>query len=164
MKGPVKLRKEVEIPPFQEVKVWDNTQVKGHSKRVIVCTDSEEQLMKGQVMCVNSKTQMLPHNPRVEVYLRNLTARAVKVPAKTTLGEVSACNVVPPIWGPEPEAVSEDKDQCWTQEMQDLFEQLGLNEPKDWMTKEDVLEAKKLVQKFHMIFSKNDWIWGRQIK
>ena len=55
--------------------------------------------MKGQVMCVNPKTEMLPHNSRVEVYLRNLTARAVKVPVKTTLGEVSACNVVPPIWG-----------------------------------------------------------------
>ena len=113
--------------------------------------------MKGQVMCVNSKTEMLPHNSRVEVHLRNLTARSVRVPAKTILGEVSACNVIPPIWGPEPEPSSEDKDQSWTQEMHNLFEQLGLNEPKDWMTEEDVLEAKNLVQKFHMIFSK--WIW-----
>ena len=120
--------------------------------------------MKGQVMCVNSKTEMLPHNCRVEVQLRNLTARSVRIPAKTTLGEVSACNVVPPIWGPEPEPSSEDKDQPWTQDMQSLFEQLGLNEPKDWKTEEDVLEAKKLVQKFHMVFSKNDLDLGKTDK
>ena len=114
-------------------------------------------------MCVNSKTEMLPHNCRVEVQLRNLTARSVRIPAKTTLGEVSACNVVPPIWGPEPEPSSEDEDQSWTQDMQNLFEQLGLNEPKDWMT-EDVLGAKKLVQKFHMVFSKNDLDLGKTDK
>ena len=69
----------------------------------------------------------------------------MRVPDKTTLGEVSACNAVPSIWGPEPEAVPNDQDQeqPWTKEMQDLFEQLGLNEPKDWMTEEDILEAKK---------------------
>ena len=111
LKGQAKLRKEVEIQPFEEVKVWAYTHVKGHSKRVVVCTESEELLMKGQVMCVNSKSEMLPHNSRVEVCLRNLTARAVKVPAKTTLGEVSVCNAVPPIWEPKPEQVSEDKDQ-----------------------------------------------------
>ena len=48
--------------------------------------------------------------------------------------------------------------------MQDLFEQLGLNEPKDWMTEEDVLEAKRLVQKFHMIFSKHDLDLGKTDK
>ena len=115
-------------------------------------------------MCVNSKTEMLPHNSRVEVQLRNLIARSVRIPAKTTLGEVSACNVVPPIWGPELEPSSEDQDQSWTQDMQNLFEQLGLNEPKDWMTEEDVLEAKTLVQKFHMVFSKNDLDLGKTDK
>ena len=157
VKGPAKLRKEVEIQPFEEVKVWAYTQVRGHSKRVVVCTESKELLM-------NSKTEMLPHNCRVEVQLRNLTARSVRIPAKTTLGEVSACHVVPPIWGPEPEPSSEDKDQSWTQDMQNLFEQLGLNEPKDWMSEEDVLEAKKLVQKFHMVFSKNHLDLGKTDK
>ena len=71
---------------------------------------------------------------------------------------------LPPIWGPEPEPSSEDKDQSWTQDMQNLFKQLGLNEPKDWMTEEDVLEAKKLVQKFHMVFSKNDLDLGKTDK
>ena len=45
--------------------------------------------------------------------------------------------------------------------MEDLFEKLGLNEPKEWMTEEDILEAKKLVQKFHIIFSKNDLDLGK---
>ena len=48
--------------------------------------------------------------------------------------------------------------------MKDLFEKLGLDEPKEWMTLEDVLEAKKLVKKFHMIFSKNDLDLGKTDK
>ena len=57
---------------------------------------------------------------------------------------------------------SEDPDQTLTKEA--LFEELGLNEPKDWMTQEDVLEAKKLVQRYHMIFSKNDLDLGKADK
>ena len=72
VKGPVKLRKEVELGPFEQAKVWGYTQVKGHSKRVVVCTDSEELLMKGQVMSVSSKSELLPHNSRVKVMLREL--------------------------------------------------------------------------------------------
>ena len=62
VKGPVKLKKEVELEPFEQKEVWGHTQVRGHSKRVVVCTESEELLMKGQVMCVNSKSDLLPHN------------------------------------------------------------------------------------------------------
>ena len=164
VKGPVKLRKEVELEPFEQKEVWGYTQVKGHSKRVVVCTESEELLMKGQVMCVNSKSNLLPHNSRVRVMLKNLSGKTVKMPAKTTIGEVSPCNVVPPIWKPEVGAKTEDPDQAWTKEMEDLFEELGLNEPKEWMTEEDILEAKKLVQKFHMIFSKNDLDLGKTDK
>ena len=50
VKGPVKLRKGVEIGPMEQVEVWGYTQVRGHSKRVVVCTESEELLMKEQVM------------------------------------------------------------------------------------------------------------------
>ena len=163
VKGPVKLRKEVELEPFEQKKVWGYTQVRGHSKRVVVCTESEDLLMKGQVMSVNTKSDLLPDNSKVKVLLRNLTTKAVKVPVKTTIGEVSPCNVVPPIWKPE-EVTPDIEDQTWTQEMEDLFEQLGLNEPKEWMTEEDMLETKKLVQKFHMIFSKNDLDLGKTDK
>ena len=48
--------------------------------------------------------------------------------------------------------------------MENLFQQLGLNEPQDWMTKEDILKAKKLIQKFHMVFSKNDLDLGKTDK
>ena len=101
VKGPVKLKKAVELEPFEQKEVWGYTKVRGHAKRVVVCTDLEDLLMKGQVMCANSKSQLLPHNPRVRVMLRNLSSRAVRLPAKSTIGEVSPCNVVPPIWKPE---------------------------------------------------------------
>ena len=42
VKGPVKLKKEVELEPLEQKEVWGYTQVKGHSKRVVVCTDSGE--------------------------------------------------------------------------------------------------------------------------
>ena len=164
MKGPVKLKKAVELEPFEQKEVWGYTKVRGHVKRVVVCTDSEDLLMKGQVMYANSKSQLLPHNPRVRVMLRNLSSKAVRLPAKSTIGEVSPCNVVPPIWRPEGGVESEDLDQTWTKETEALFDELGLNEPKDWMTKEEVLEAKKLVQKYYMIFSKNDLDLGKTDK
>ena len=110
-----------------------------------MCTESEDLLLKGQVMSVSSKSELLPHNPRVKVWVRNLTARTLKVPAKSVVGEVSPCNVVPPIWKPEVGGGSEDKGQNWSEEMENLFQQLGLNEPQDWMTKEDILKAKKLI-------------------
>ena len=62
VKGPVKLRKQIELGPFEQTEVWGYTQVKGHSKRVVVCTESEELLMHGQVMSVSSKSELLPHN------------------------------------------------------------------------------------------------------
>ena len=86
--------------------------------------------------------------------LRNLSSRAVRLPAKSTNGEVSPCNVVLPIWKPEGGVESEDSDQTWTKETEALFEELGLNEPNYWMTKEEVLEDKKQVQRYHMLFSK----------
>ena len=129
-----------------------------------MCTDLEDLLMKGQVMCANSKSQLLPHNSRVRVMLRNLSSRAVRLPTKATIGEVSPYNMVPPIWKPEGGVEPEDPDQTWTKETEVLFEELGLNEPKDWMTQEEVLEAKKLVQGYHIIFSKNDLDLGKTDK
>ena len=129
-----------------------------------MCTESEDLLLKGQVMSVSSKSELLPHNPRVKVMVRNLTARTLKVPAKAVVGEVTPCNVVPPIWKPEVGVGSEDEGQNWSEEMENLFQQLGLNEPQDWMTKEDILKAKKLIQKFHMVFSKNDLDLGKTDK
>ena len=57
--------------------------------------------------------------------LRNLSGKTVKMPAKTIIGEVSPCNVVPPIWKPEssdsPVVVqTEESDQTWTKEVEGL--------------------------------------------
>ena len=46
VKGPVKLRKKEELGPFEQREVWGYTKVRGHSKRVVVCTESEDLLMK----------------------------------------------------------------------------------------------------------------------
>ena len=156
VKGPVKLKKEVKLEPFEQKEVWGYTKVRGHSKRVVVCTESKELLMQGQVMSANSKSELMPHNSRVKVMLRNLSAKPVRMPAKAVIGEVSPCNVIPPIWKPKVGVEDGNTDQPWSKEMEDLFEQLGLNEPPEWMTQEDIQEAKKLIQKFHMVFSKND--------
>ena len=111
-------------------------------------------------MSVNSKSELMPHNSRVKVMLRNLSARTVKMSVKSVVGEVSPCNVVPPIWKPEV-GVEGDPEQQWTNEMEDLFNQLGLNDPPEWMTVEDLQQAKKLIQKYHMVFSKNDLVLGK---
>ena len=115
-------------------------------------------------MSVSTKVGLLPHNSRVKVFLRNLSSRAVKIPAKTTIGKVSPCNVIPEIWKPEEGSTSEGEEETWPKDLQNLFEKLGLNEPKEWMTPEDVSEAKKLVKRFHMFFSKNDLDLGKTDK
>ena len=164
VKGPVKLRKGEELKPFEQKKVWGYTQVRGHSKSVFVCTESEDLLMRGQVMSVNTKSEMMPHNTRVKVLLRNLSAKTTMMPAKTTIGGVAPCNVVPPIWKPEVEAEPKDPAPSESEDVEKFFEELGLNEPKDFMTQEDILKAKELVKKFHTIFSKNDLDLGKTDK
>ena len=72
VRGPVKLKKEVKLEPFEQKEVWGYTKVRGHSKRVAVCTESEELLMQGQVMSANSKSELMPQNSRVKVMLRKL--------------------------------------------------------------------------------------------
>ena len=72
VKGPVKFRKEETLKPFEHKEVWAYTQVKEHSKRVVVCTESEDLLMQGQVMSVSTKENLLPHNSRVKVFLEEL--------------------------------------------------------------------------------------------
>ena len=58
----------------------------------------------------------------------------------------------------------EDLGQPTSKEMEALFEELGLNEPKGWMTEEEISAAKELVKKFHMVFSKNDMDLGKTDK
>ena len=79
------LKKAVELEPFEQKEVWGYTKVRGHSKRVVVCTESEDLLMKGQVMCATFKSQLLPHNPRVSMMLRNLSSKAVRLPLVKSL-------------------------------------------------------------------------------
>ena len=130
----------------------------------MIFTESEELLMNGQVMSTNSKSELMPHNTRVNVMLKNLSSKAVRMPAKTVIGEVSPCNVVPSIWKPEVGGEVGDQTPSTPKEMEALFEELSLNEPKEWMTEEEVAAAKELVKKFHMVFSKNDMDLGKTDK
>ena len=59
---------------------------------------------------------------------------------------------------------TEQTEDTWGPELETLFDKLGLNERKDWMTEEEVIAAKKLVQKYNMIFSKNDLDLGKTDK
>ena len=86
VKGPVKLRKEVALESFELKEVWGYTQVRGNSKRVVVCTESEDLLMSGKIMSTNTKSELPPHNPRVKVMLKNLSSKAVRKSAMTVIG------------------------------------------------------------------------------
>ena len=57
-------------------------------------------------MLTITKSDLLPHNPRVKVPLKNLEKQSVEFLAKTTLDEVSPCNLLPDI-----EDVLKEKDQ-----------------------------------------------------
>ena len=157
VKGPVKLKKAVKLEPLGQTEVWGYTQVTGHSRRVVVCTESEDLLMQGQVMGMNTRTDLLPHSSKVKFLLRNLISKSIKILAKTTIGKVTACNMLALIWNSE-ESPAEQTEDTWGPKLETLFDKLGLNEKKDWMTEKEVIATKKLVQKFNMIFSKMIWI------
>ena len=141
VKGPVKLKKAVELEPLGQTEVWGYTQVTGHSRMVAVCTESEDLLMQDQAMSINTKTDLLPHSSKVKVLLRNLTSKSIKIPAKVTIGNVTPCNVVPAMWNTE-ESPAKQTEDTWGPELETLFDNLGLNEKKDWMTEEEVIAAK----------------------
>ena len=86
--------------------------------------------MQGQVKSMNTKTDLLPHSSKVKVLLRNLTSKSIKIPAKATIGNVTPCNVVPPIWNAE-ESPAKQTEDTWGPELETLFDKLGLSEKKD---------------------------------
>ena len=96
--------KAVELEPLGQTEVWIYTQVTGHSRRVVVCTESEDLLMQGQVMSMNTETDLLPHSSKVKILLRKYYMKIHQdtcIPAKTTIGKVTPCNMVPLIWNSE---------------------------------------------------------------
>ena len=54
----------------------------------------------------------------------------IRVPAKTTIGEVNPCNLVSPIWNLSEHSPTEKAEDTWGPELETLFEKLGLNEKK----------------------------------
>ena len=96
VRGPVHTTWNVTIPPFITRGVHANSCVKGHCMWVHVLTE----LMPGPqlptaVVPMMTYGALHPGSLRVPIYLCNLSAHSMEIPAKTVIGQIAPANQVP---------------------------------------------------------------------
>ena len=97
VKGAVRTTQKVTIPPFQTLTLKGNAAVKGHCMKVHVLTEPAlGPQLPAAVVPIATYGELHPGSSRVPICLRNMSSRAVEIPAKTVVGQVTAANQVPP--------------------------------------------------------------------
>ena len=98
VKGAVCTTQKVTVPPFQTMTVKGNVGVKGHCMKVHVLMEPVlgPQLLAAVVPIANYG-ELHPGSSRVPICLRNMSACAVEIPAKTVVDQVIPANQVPPV-------------------------------------------------------------------
>ena len=94
----IKLTKCIAVLPFQTIHVSDITRVKCHNKRINVIMEPVNSKSFGAVRTVLTYTEIKPNACKVELCLRNLSARSPTLKAKTVITNLTAANAVPPKW------------------------------------------------------------------
>ena len=97
----VKLTKTAEIPPFNTIQVPGIINVKGHDKGVNLLVEPMNNRYNPSVVVVPSYANLRPGSSKVNMSLRNLTNRNLKIKAKSIVAQVTATNVVPSMLTPK---------------------------------------------------------------
>ena len=160
VEGPVRLTEDVIVPPNDSVEAWAQHSVVGHSKRIVVCTESPSLFAEGRVMNAGAKWEITPGSSKVKVLLHNLSSREARVPAKTVVGDLTPCNTVPPIIAPDEGNDQEVMTEPTDEEKEQLLAQMDLSGLDKW-TAEEKEEALALLREYACIFSKNDLDLGK---
>ena len=89
VKGAVRTTEKVTIPPFQTLMLKGNAGIKGHCMKVHVLTEPTlGPQLPAAVVPIATYGELHPGSSRVPICLRNMSSRAVKIPAKTVVGQV----------------------------------------------------------------------------
>ena len=96
VKGLVCTTQKVTILPFGTINVWVNTSVRGHCMQVHVLMEPVlSPQLPAAVVPTATYGELHPGSSRVPIYLHNLSACAVEIPAKAMVAQVVAANQVP---------------------------------------------------------------------
>ena len=96
VKGAVCTTQKVTIPPFQTLNIKANASVKGHCMKVHVFMEPVlGPQLPAAVVPIATYGELNPGSSRVPVYLCNMSAHAMEIPAKTVVGQVIPANQVP---------------------------------------------------------------------
>ena len=106
VKGPVRTTKAITLNPFETLSISAQSTVRGHHKRVHVVTERVQKNPGPAVVSVNGYSVLHPGSSRVQVALRNLTAKAVTIRPKAIVATISAGNEVPKMLAPKTDLVN----------------------------------------------------------
>ena len=98
VKGAVHTTQKFTIPPFQTLTLKGNAGIKGHCIKVHVLTEPAlGPQLPAAVVPVATYGELHPGSSRVLICLCNMSSRAMEIPAKTVVGQVTPANQVPPV-------------------------------------------------------------------
>ena len=157
VKGAVCTTQKVTIPPFQTLTLKGNVGVKGHCMKVHVLTEPAlGPQLPAAVVPIATYGELHPGSSRVPICLRNMSSRAVEIPAKTVVGQVTPANQVPPVVHPTRTATETGTklQKGW------VLEALDLQGLQDW-PKSEQEQARKLLLNWEHLFAQDDLDLGK---
>ena len=111
IQGDIKTTREITIPPLGTVHIKGMTKERCQSKRVHVMTQAPAKCYSEQVMTTSTYTELRPDSSKVTICVRNLSAKPMTIPAKTSIESVSTANIIPPMLAPKLKAVKENHEE-----------------------------------------------------
>ena len=148
---------QVTIPPFQTINIKANAGVKGHCMMVHVLTEPVlGPQLPAAVVPIATYGELHPGSSRVPVFLHNMSARAIEIPAKTVDGQVIPANQVPLVVHPTRTA-----KETTTKAPKDwVLEALDLQGLKEWPESEQK-QARELLFKWEHLFAHSNLDLGK---
>ena len=173
--GDIKTTNKVVIPPLETIQVQGLTRVNCHSKRVHGLTEVPTKGYSEEHMTTASYSEFNPGSSRVSVYIKNLTGKTVTLPSHTTVGTVTAVDILPLMLAPKTlvteegnlddtplkeKSQSTEKPLATQQQMNELLTKLDLPGLDTWDSSLQE-ETKSLIRGYAHIFSMGDRDLGK---
>ena len=91
----MKLPKTIEIPPFCTIHIHGIMKVKGHENRVNTIVEPKNNGYNPLVAALPSYACLKPGSSKINMRLRNLTSKSIKIKMKSIVAQLAASNAVP---------------------------------------------------------------------
>ena len=138
-----KIIKPINLPPFPITIVHGHTKLKGHGVKLNLITEPfKDSQSPPSLQCVPTYCNLEPGSNRVTVGLRNISARKITVPSRTTVCQVQLANMVPNIETPKEQTLTENKEE----DESCILDQLDLGEISTWSVEQQPAARKLLCE------------------